>query len=136
MTVPELLHSAKTVAVVGLSDKPDRPSYSVAKRLQTKGFTIIPVNPRLKEWEGLKSYPYVSSIPEDISIDIIDVFRISDATPDVVRDVLKRKSGPRAIWLQSGIINAESRKLAEDAGIFYIEDDCLGVEARILPNVA
>jgi len=136
MTVPELLHSAKTVVVVGLSDNPDRPSFGVAKRLQTKGFTIIPVNPRLKEWEGLKSYPYVSSIPEDVPIDIIDVFRKSEATPDVVRDVLKRRAKPLAIWLQAGIMNPESRKLAEDAGILYIEDDCLGVEARILPTVA
>jgi predicted CoA-binding protein len=135
MTIPELLHAAKTVAVVGLSAEPDRPSYGVAKRLQQKGFTIIPVNPRLKEWEGIPAYPYVSAIPDEIQVDIVDVFRVSEATPDVVRDVLKCKAKPMAIWLQSGILNEESRRLTESGGIFYIEDDCIAVEARILPSV-
>ncbi len=136
MDIPELLHSAKTIAIVGLSAEPDRPSYGVAKRLQQKGFMIIPVNPRLKEWEGIPAFPYVSAIPEETAVDVIDVFRVSDATPDVVRDVLKRKAKPMAIWLQSGIMNAESKKLSEEAGIFYIEDHCMAVEARILPTAS
>ena len=134
MTIPELLHSSKSIAVVGLSDDPNKPSFGVAKRLIEKGFRIIPVNPRITEWEGIKAYSYVSEIPGEI--DIVDIFRPSSATPEVVRDVLKRAMKPKAIWLQSGIVNEESKKLTEDAGIFYVEDHCLGVESRILPNAA
>jgi len=136
MTIPDLLHTSHTIAVVGLSDDPEKPSFGVAKRLQQKGFEIIPVNPRIKEWEGIKAYPYVSSIPEDIAVDIVDVFRPSDATPDVVRDVLKRTAKPKAIWLQTGIMHPDSKRLTEEAGIFYVEDHCLGVESRILLSVA
>lgn len=131
MTVSDILASSKTIAVVGLSDEPDRPSYGVAKQMQRRGYTIIPVNPRLKEWEGLKSYRYVSDIPEDISIDIVDVFRRSEFTPDTVRDVLKRQSKPRCIWLQQGIINSEARQLTENAGIFFVEDRCTAVEMAV-----
>jgi predicted CoA-binding protein len=131
MTLAELLGSSKTIAVVGISDEPDRPSYGVAKQLQRRGYTIIPVNPRLKEWEGLKSYRYVSEIPDDIEIDIVDVFRRSEFTPDTVRDVLKRSSKPRCIWLQQGIVNSEARKLTEDAGIFFVEDRCTAVEMAV-----
>jgi predicted CoA-binding protein len=131
MTIDELLKTSKTIAIVGISDQPDRPSYGVAKQLQRRGYTIIPVNPRLKEWEGLKSYPYVSEIPENVQIDIVDVFRRSEFTPDTVRDVLKRASKPRCIWLQQDIRNIETRKLTEDAGIFYVEDRCTAVEMAI-----
>ena len=136
MTIPELLFASKIVAVVGLSDDPDKPSFGVAKRLQEKGFQLIPVNPRIKEWEGLKAYPTVSAIPEEIEIDIVDIFRQADATPEIVRDTLTRKLKPKAIWLQTGITHPESKRLAEEAGIFYVEDHCLGVESRILPTVA
>jgi predicted CoA-binding protein len=135
MTIPELLHSIKTVAVVGLSDDAERPSYGVAKRLQQKGFTIIPVNPRLKEWEGITAYPYVSSIPEDVLVDVVDVFRKGEDTPAVVQDVLKRSQRPKAVWLQQGITSEESKRLTEGAGMFFVEDHCMAVEARILPNV-
>jgi hypothetical protein len=135
MTIPELLHSIKTIAVVGLSADPDRPSYGVAKRLQQKGFTIIPVNPRLKAWEGIAAYPYVSSIPEDVVVDLVDVFRKGEDTPAVVQDVLKRTQRPKAVWLQQGITSEESKRLTEGAGMFFVEDHCMAVEARILPNV-
>jgi predicted CoA-binding protein len=135
MTIPELLHSIKTIAVVGLSDDPEKPSYGVAKRLQQKGFTIIPVNPKLKEWEGLKSYVHVSDIPDEIEVEVVDIFRKGEVTPEVVLDALKRKHKPKAIWLQSGITSEESKRLTEEAGMFYVEDHCMGVEARILPNV-
>jgi predicted CoA-binding protein len=131
MTIPELLKSSKIIAVVGISDDPDRPSYGVAKRLMQAGYTVVPVNPRYKEWEGLACYPYVSSIPESINIDIVDVFRRSEATPDTVRDALKRENKPRCIWLQLGIRNEEARHLTEDAGIFFVEDHCTAVEVAL-----
>ena len=131
MTIPELLRTSKTIAVIGISSDSDRPSYSVAKRLMRAGYTIVPVNPRYKEWEGLVCYSYVSSIPENIEIDIVDIFRRSEATPDTVLDVLKRKNKPRCIWLQSGIRNVQARHLAESAGIFFVEDRCTAVEVAM-----
>ena len=132
MTIPELLRSSKTIAVVGISDRPDRPADEVPKELLRRGFTIIPVNPTLKEWNGIPAYPDVASIPESITIDIVDVFRKSEVTPDVVRDVLKRNTKPRCIWLQLSIKNEEAKKLTEDAGIFYVENRCIGVETALL----
>lgn len=131
MTIPDLLRTSKTIAVVGISDDPTRPSAEVAAQLMRRGFTIIPVNPRLKEWRGITAYPYVSQIPEDITIDIVDIFRRSEFTPDTVRDVLKRKNLPRCIWLQQDIVNAEARRLSEDAGVFYVEDRCTAVDAAL-----
>jgi predicted CoA-binding protein len=96
-----------------------------------RGFTIIPVNPRLKEWNGIPAYNYVSEIPDHIMIDIVDVFRRSEATPDTVRDVLKRNAKPRCIWLQLGIVNNEAKQLTEGAGIFYVEDRCTAVDAAL-----
>ena len=128
MTPGEIIHTAKTIAVVGISDDHSRPSYSVAKRLMQVGYTIVPVNPRVKEWEGLTCYPYVSSIPETITIDIVDIFRRSEATPDTVRDALKRQNKPRCIWLQAGIVNEEAKRLTEEAGIYYVENRCTAVE--------
>jgi predicted CoA-binding protein len=132
MTIPELLRSSKTIAIVGISDRPGRPADEVPKELLRRGFTIIPVNPTLKEWNGIPAYPDVASIPENITIDIVDVFRKSEVTPDVVRDVLKRNNKPRCIWLQLGIKNEEAQKLTEQAGIFYVENHCIGVETALL----
>lgn len=132
MTPKEILKQAKTIAVVGLSDDPSRASFGVADLLFRLGYTIIPVNPRIKEWRGLTAYPYVSSIPEEIDIDIVDVFRRGPDTPDVVRDTLKRKNKPKCIWLQLGITSEESRQLTEEAGIFYVEDLCTAIEVRFM----
>ena len=131
MTSLDILRTSKTIAVVGISDKPDRPSNDVAHQLMRRGFTIIPVNPSLKEWNGIPVYPNVSSIPDLIRIDIVDVFRRSEATPDTVRDVLKRNTKPRCIWLQLEIVNDEAKQLTEAAGIFYVEDRCTAVDAAL-----
>jgi predicted CoA-binding protein len=131
VTIAELLRTSKTVAVVGISDDMTRPSSEVAMQLMRRGFTVIPVNPRFKEWRGLKCYPYVSEIPEEIDIDVVDIFRRSEFTPDTVRDALKRRNKPRCIWLQQGIVNEESRALTERAGVYYVEDLCTAVEAAL-----
>lgn len=128
----EILKAAKTIAVVGLSDDPSRASYGVAEFLARRGYTIIPVNPRIKEWRGLKAYSYVSEIPEDTEIDIVDIFRRGPDTPDVVRDCLKRKNLPKCIWLQLGITSDESRRLTEEAGLDYVEDRCTAIEIRFI----
>ncbi len=131
MTSHDILRTSKTIAVVGISDRPNRPSNDVAHQLQRRGYTIIPVNPSLKEWRGINTYPTVTSIPDHIEIDIIDVFRRCEATPDVVRDVLRRRAKPRCIWLQLGIANEEAKQLTEAAGIFYVEDRCTAVDAAL-----
>jgi predicted CoA-binding protein len=132
MAPKDILRSAKTIAVVGLSDDPSRASFGVADLLRRLHYTIIPVNPRIKDWQGITAYPYVSSIPDDIEIDIVNVFRKSNDTPDVVRDVLKRTQKPNCIWLQVGIDHEESRRLTEEAGIHYIADRCTAIEARFM----
>ena len=132
MAPKDILRSAKTIAVVGLSDDPSRASFGVADLLKRLDYNIIPVNPRIKDWQGIPAYPYVSSIPEDVEIDIVNVFRRSNDTPDVVRDVLKRATKPKCIWLQVGIDHEESKRLTEEAGIVYIADRCTAVEARFM----
>ncbi len=132
MTSVEVLRKAKTIAIAGLSHKLDRPSYSVALQLQHRGYRIVPVNPTLVEWNGLTVYPTVSSIPAEIDIDVVDIFRRSADTPEIVRDALNRSPKPRCIWLQSGIVNPESRRLAEEAGVFYVEDECTAVVAAFV----
>ena len=129
MTPQDILRAAKTIALVGISDKPDRPSNDVARQLMRRGYKIIPVNPLLKEWNGLPVYPSVSAIPETETIDIVDIFRRSQDTPEVVRDALSRTNKPGCIWLQQDIVSKESRALAEAAGVAYIEDRCTAVEA-------
>jgi predicted CoA-binding protein len=131
MTSLDILRTSKTIAVVGISDKPDRPSNDVAHQLRRRGFIIIPVNPSLNEWDGIPAFPNVSSIPNNINIDIVDIFRKSEATPDVVRDVLRRNAKPRCIWLQLGIKNGDAKELSEAAGIFYVEDRCTAVDAAL-----
>ena len=132
MAPKDILKAAKTIAVVGLSDDPSRASFGVADLLKRLGYTIIPVNPRIKDWCGIPAYPYVSSIPDDVEIDIVDVFRRSNDTIDVVKDVLKREKKPKCIWLQLGITNDESKRLTEEAGIQYVEDRCTAIEARFM----
>lgn len=132
MAPKDILRSAKTIAVVGLSDDPSRASFGVADLLNRLGYTIIPVNPRIKDWCGIPAYPYVSAIPEDVEIDIVNVFRRSNDTVDVVKDVLKRTKKPGCIWLQVGIAHEESKRLTEEAGIRYVEDRCTAIEARFM----
>ncbi|OSS42291.1 Succinyl-CoA synthetase [Desulfurella amilsii] len=111
----------KTIAVVGLSPKPDRPSYDVASYLQAKGYKIVPVRPGVSEILGEKCYATLEDIP--FSIDVVDVFRNAKDCPSVVESALKIK--PKAIWLQEDIISPESKKMVEGSGILFIMDHCL-----------
>ncbi len=127
-TPEELFENLKTVAVFGLSPDAGKSSNSVAKRLQRLGLTIIPVNPNISQWEGLKAYKSVSEIPSDIEIDIVDVFRREEFLVDAVTDALARIPLPKCIWLQSGLWSDECKRLCEEVGVLYIDDSCLGVE--------
>jgi len=116
----------KNVAIVGLSNKPDRPSHHVGEYLAAHGYQIVPVNPNEDEVLGLKAYPSISDIPAEITVEVVDIFRRGEDTPPVVEQAVAR--GAKAVWLQLGITNEESRRLAEEAGLLYVEDHCMRVE--------
>ena len=116
----------KTIAVVGLSSDTDKPSNGVASYLQQNDFDIIPVNPKEKEILGEQCYPDISSIPSDVKIDVVDIFRPSDQVMSCVQDAISRK--PKVIWMQKGIANEEAKKLAEAAGIEVVMDKCIKIE--------
>ena len=127
----QLLLDTKVIAVVGLSANPDRPSNQVAWYLHHQGYRLFGVNPECPEPEvfGIPMLPSLDQVPEPI--DIVDVFRRPEHTPPAARDAVA--VGARALWLQLGIASAESRSIAEDAGLAYVEDRCLKVEhARLL----
>ena len=115
-----ILREAHTIAVVGLSNNPLKASYGVARYLQEHGYRIIPVNPNEREVLGERSYATVADIPEQV--DLVDVFRVPAATPEVARDAVR--AGAKALWLQLGITNPETRRVAEEGGLAYVEDAC------------
>ena len=117
--VEEQLRNSQTIAVVGLSDNPDRFSYRVAKYLQDQGYRIIPVNPMLEEVLGEKSYPDLSAVPDPI--DMVDIFRRSELVAPVVDQAIEVKA--KYIWMQDGVIDQESAAKAEQAGIPVVMDD-------------
>jgi predicted CoA-binding protein len=125
-----ILGDAQTVAVVGLSSKPWRDSHSVAEFLQRRGYRIVPVNPKETEVLGERAYPTLLDVPEDIRVDVVDVFRRASETPPVARDAVK--VGAKVLWLQEGIVNDEARRIAEDAGLTVIMGVCIRSTTRRL----
>ena len=118
-----LLGDAHTIAVVGLSSKPNRPSHGVAAYLQDHGYRIVPVNPRETEVLGEPAYPSLRDLPPDIAVDVVDVFRRSEETPEVARDAVA--IGAKVLWLQEDIINEEAYRIADDAGLDVIMGVCI-----------
>jgi predicted CoA-binding protein len=127
-TIEEILKEAKVIAVVGLSPKPGRASGTVAQYLVSRGYTIIPVNPMYDEVMGQKSYPGLLDIPGDIKVDIVDVFRKSEDTPAIAGDAVKINAS--CLWLQLGIANEESKQIAVEAGLDFVQDKCIKIEHR------
>ncbi len=127
MTIETIL-GYKNIAVVGISDDPTRPSHYVAGFLAEHGYNIIPVNPKLTEWEGQKCYPDLLSIPE--KVDVVDIFRRPEAVPPIVDEAIRIKA--RAVWMQEGIVNEEAAAKARDAGIEVVMDRCMKTEYRRL----
>ncbi|WP_404414993.1 CoA-binding protein [Marinospirillum sp.] len=120
----DILRQSKNLAIVGISDKPDRASYRVAAYLKEAGYHLYPVNPRLDEVLGLTCYPSLAAIPDPI--DLVDVFRKSEDCLPIAEEAVK--IGAKALWLQLGIRNAECRALAETEGLDYVEDHCTKIE--------
>ena len=126
MDIPTVLKEAKTIAVVGLSDKPDRPSFDVASYLQKKGYLIIPVNPNIKVWMGIPAYPSLLAVPASIKVDVVDIFRKSEDVPPIVEEAIKIKA--KTIWMQLGITNQAAADRAKKAGLNIIMDRCMKIE--------
>jgi predicted CoA-binding protein len=129
MNEPDLIHSmlgARTIAVVGLSDRPDRPSHYVSAYIQKQGYTIYPVNPSVAEVLGVKCYPTLTDLP--LKPDLVNVFRVSSLIPAIIDEMLML--GLKDIWVQQGIVNHEAAARAERGGIRVVMDRCLMVEHR------
>ena len=128
-TIRVLLHSARTVAVVGLSGNPLRPSHFVGFYLQRHGYTIVPVNPREPEVLGATSYPSLLEVPGPV--DVVCVFRAPEAVPGIAREAVA--VGAQALWCQYGVVSLEGATIARDAGLAVVVDRCMKVEhARYL----
>ena len=122
--IREILRESKTIAVVGLSPKPHRPSHQVARYLMEAGYTVIPVNPGHDALMGLTCYPNLRAIPAPI--DMVDIFRRPEAVMNIVNDAVA--IGARYIWMQEGIVNEEAAAKAEAAGLRVVMDRCTMVD--------
>ena len=116
-----IVKEAETVAVVGLSNDPEKYSHEVGSYLKEQGYRIIPVNPTEEEVIGERAYDTVDQIPE--RIDVVDVFLPPEKTSEIAEDAVR--AGAKALWLQEGIENAETRRIAEEGGLAYVEDRCM-----------
>jgi hypothetical protein len=116
-----ILAASKTIAVVGLSDRPDRPAHSVPAYLQQQGYRIIPVNPNLREALGETAYPSLLEIPAPV--DVVQIFRRSEDVPPVVEDAIR--IGAKVVWMQSGIIHEQAAERARQAGLQVVMDACM-----------
>jgi predicted CoA-binding protein len=126
------LSDCKTVAVVGISPKADRPSYIVASYLKSKGYRIIPVRPDEEEILGEKVHHHLIEIPKEIQVDVVDIFRKSEDIPPIVEEAIQR--GAKVVWMQEGVIHEEAKAKAEKAGLKVVMDRCMKKEHQRLIN--
>lgn len=126
--IRQLLQDATTIAIVGASSDPDRTSHGIMRRLQQGGFRVIPVNPNEAEVLGERAYPALADVPEPI--DIVNVFRRAEVTPPIADEAVK--VGAKAIWLQSGIWNADTAARAAVGGLTVVMDACIATAMVVL----
>jgi uncharacterized protein len=124
--ITDILNKSKTIAVVGLSSNPMRPSHEVSEYMQSAGYRIIPVNPNETEVLGEKSYARLEDVPE--KIDVVDIFRQAVHVPAVVESAIR--VGAKVVWMQLGIENEEAAEKASGAGLVVVEDACILIEHR------
>src|SRR5580704_17515309 len=127
-SIPDILKTSKTIAVVGLSGSPMRPSNGVSAYMQREGYRIIPVNANVANVLGEKSYARLEDVPE--KIDMVDVFRRPEYVPDIVESAIK--IGATSLWLQEGVIHEAAAQRARDAGLDVVMDRCLLKEHKKL----
>ncbi|MCG2767980.1 MAG: CoA-binding protein [Anaerolineae bacterium] len=119
--IEKILKESRTIAVVGLSPRPERASHSVARYLQAQGYRIIPVNPTVEEVLGERSYPDLASIPE--TVDVVDIFRRSEHVPPIVEAAIA--VGARTVWMQEGVVHEKAAQKAKAAGLLVVMDRCM-----------
>jgi uncharacterized protein len=124
LTIQRVLHTARTVAIVGLSGNELRASYFVGYYLKRHGYRVVPVNPRETRILGETCYPSLPEVP--VPVDVVNVFRAPDALPGIARDAVAIGAG--ALWCQFGVINDEGARIAQDGGLTVIVDRCLKIE--------
>ena len=127
-TIAEILRSSHTIAVVGLSGKRFRPSYGVTEYMKKAGYKIIPVNPLETEILGEKCYPDLDSVPG--RVDIVDIFRRSEAVPEIVEAAIRK--GVKVIWMQEGVVHEDAARRAHEAGLTVVMDRCILKDHRRL----
>jgi hypothetical protein len=126
-----VLEAAETIAVVGCSARPARTSHKIAKYMQARGYRIVPVNPNYDEVLGERCYPDLTSVPADVSIDIVDIFRAPQHTADMVRTAVERaeQTGEQpVVWTQLGVSSPEAEELAAEADLPYVRNRCIKIE--------
>ncbi len=121
--IQNILSNCKTVAIVGISPKEDRPSHGVASYLKSKGYRIIPVRPDGESILGEKVYHSLSEIPKEIGVDVVDIFRRSEDVSPIVEEAVQR--GAKVVWMQEGVIHKEAGEKAEKAGLKVVMDRCM-----------
>ena len=131
-TFKDIFASVKTIALVGASAKPERPSHMVMAFLQSKGFRVIPVNPGLEGQELLGERVFAELSDIDDQVDMIDIFRNSDAVPEITDAAMKAFPKLKVIWMQLGVAHTEAAEIAEGAGITVIQDRCPKIEMNRL----
>lgn len=130
----------KTIAIVGLSKDPSRPSHDVANYLQAHGYRIVPVNPMVNEVLGERSYKSILDLPEQLKreIDVVDIFRRPEDVPSIVDEAIqlhKSFGRPTAVWMQLGIVNEEAASKAKEAGLSVVMDRCMKIEHARLADL-
>jgi predicted CoA-binding protein len=130
-TIEKILKESKTIAVVGLSPDPTRPSHGVARYLQGQGYRIVLVNPMSEEALGEKSYPDLASVPE--AVDVVDIFRRAEHVPAIVEAAIAK--GAKAVWMQEGIVHEEAAARAREAGLMVVMNRCMFKEHHSLFNI-
>ncbi len=129
-TLKDILKNYKTVAVVGISPRADRPSHIVASYLQCKGYRIIPIRPDGEEILGEKVYGDLRNLPREIDVEIVDIFRRSEEVPPIVEEAIQRRA--KVIWMQEGVIHPDAARQAEKAGLRVVMDRCMKKEHQRL----
>lgn len=130
-TAEEILKSIQTVVIIGCSANKYRTSYHIANYLKENGVRIIPVNPNYDEVLGVKCYKSMSEVPADLSVDVVDIFRDSKYTAEMVQNVIdwsEKNSQKPLIWTQLSVSSPEAKELAEEAGFSYVENECMMVQ--------
>jgi uncharacterized protein len=126
-TIASILADTERIAVVGASPDPSRPSHGVLRRLVAAGYDVVPVNPRCEQVLGIPTVPSLADV--EGPIDLVDVFRRAEHAPAIAKEAID--VGASALWLQQGVRSPDARRLADDAGLAYVEDACLAVEVAI-----